>query len=547
MQEWRFAMKKIYTVALITILITLGIQSAGCRKETGASGGGAYPTGTVSYPIETDVTLTYWVRMSDKVSPNFTSNADTPMGKGIVERTGINVGWIHPPSLAVAADEQFNLMVAAGDLPDIVERNLWRLYPGGPEKAIQDGVILRLNDIFAKYCPNLTSYLQAHPEIDKMIKTDSGSYYCFPFIRDDPGLLIYQGLLIRQDWLDELGLATPETIDEWHTVLTAFREKKGSPAPFTFEYTNTTYHETHAFSLAYNAPARFFVADDGRVHYGPVEDGRREYLRTFARWYEEGLIDPDLATLRTQQVSAKMVSGAAGASFGTLGSRMGAWLDAALPGNPNYNLVAAPYPVLKKGDKVKMTAIETPYNGNGATSITTKSKNPELAARLLDWGYSREGQMFYNFGIEGESYVMENGFPAYTGLIMKNPKGWSVDQSIASYARAASDGPLIQDIRYQEQLFAYQVQKDGVKLWTVEGAGKYVLPPISPSPEESQETARIMSEIKTYRDEMEIKFILGTEPLTDAVWDNYIATIRRMGINRALEIQNAALARYNSR
>lgn len=30
-----------------------------------------------------------------------------------------------------------------------------KMYPGGPEKAIKDGVIIPLNDVFDMYCPNL--------------------------------------------------------------------------------------------------------------------------------------------------------------------------------------------------------------------------------------------------------------------------------------------------------------------------------------------------------------------------------------------------------
>jgi putative aldouronate transport system substrate-binding protein len=54
-----------------------------------------------------------------------------------------------------------------------------------------------------------------------------------------------------------------------------------------------------------------------------------------------------------------------------------------------------------------------------------------------------------------------------------------------------------------------------------------------------------MNEINTYQNEMELKFILGTESLSN--WSTYVSTIKRMGIDRAVEIQNAALARYNAR
>ena len=67
-----------------------------------------------------------------------------------------------------------------------------------------------------------------------MIKTDDGHYYVFPFVRGDEALCHTIGPMLREDWLEELGLEVPTTIDEWHTVLTAFKEKKGASAPFTW-------------------------------------------------------------------------------------------------------------------------------------------------------------------------------------------------------------------------------------------------------------------------------------------------------------------------
>lgn len=104
-------------------------------------------------------------------------------------------------------------------------------YPGGPEKAITDKVILPLNDLIDKSAPNLKKLLQQDKELDKMIKTDNGTYYAFPMIRPDNGL-VFRGPMIRKDWLDELNLQVPTTIDEWYTVLKAFKEKKGQQRRF---------------------------------------------------------------------------------------------------------------------------------------------------------------------------------------------------------------------------------------------------------------------------------------------------------------------------
>ncbi|MDR0450126.1 MAG: extracellular solute-binding protein [Treponema sp.] len=526
------------------LILPLLILAAGCGGKSGGSPAGSSDTGgPITYPVKTNVTISWWQDLNNNVSPNFTNLGDSPFGKGLQERTGIKIKFQHPPS--GGANEQFNLLVADGNLPDIIERNWLNEYPGGPEKAINDGVIIKLNDVIEKYAPNLNAYLKSHPEIDKMVKTDNGSYYCFPFIRGDPGLLVSRGLIIRQDWLDELGLPVPETIEEWHTVLTAFKNKKGSRAPFTFEYTTSGLNDVLGFALAYDAPRIFFVGEDGKIRFGAVENSRRDYLAAMAQWYKEGLIDPDLASLQLQQVSAKMTGGQSGAAMGWLGSRLGVWVNAAIATNPDYKLTAAPFPVLRKGDKPRMSSTELPYALNGSAAISGSCKNVEIAARLLDWAYSPEGHMFYNFGIEGESYNMTDGYPVYTDVILKNPKGWPVAQGLAAYVRSVYNGPFVQDIRYVEQYMILPAQKEGYKTWAIEGALKYVLPTITPTPEESREFARIMNEINTYRDEMELKFILGTESLSG--WDNYVNTIRRMGLDRAQAIQEAAMIRYNAR
>jgi putative aldouronate transport system substrate-binding protein len=88
-------------------------------------------------------------------------------------------------------------------------------------------------------------------------------------------------------------------------------------------------------------------------------------------------------------------------------------------------------------------------------------------------------------------------------------------------------------------------QKAALVNWAIDEPFKHKLPSITPTPDESQESARIMAEVNTYADEMLVKFILGTEPLSN--FDAYVNTIKRMGIDRAIEIQNAALTRYNAR
>lgn len=394
------------------------------------------------------------------------------------------------------------------------------------------------------YCPNLKAYLEANPDVDRMIKTDDGAYYCFPFIRGGEKLKTSTGLMVRGDWLEELGMEVPKTMDEWYEVLTAFKEKKGAAAPFTYQYSSLGLTDNNPFAYAYGAPRSFYIGDDGKVHYGAIEDGYREYLKTMNKWMSEGLLDVDLATLTGDQVAAKVTNGTAGASFGWCGSNLGTWTSAGKATTESFSLVPAPYPTLESGAKPEFGQKDNAYVNMGGAVITTSCKDVELAARLLDYAYSEEGHMLFNFGIEGVSYTMENGKPVYTDLLLKNPD-LSITHAMAGYIRANYNGPFVQDEAYASQYYTLDAQKEAIVLWSDTNAGSHILPPVTPTVDESKEQAQIMNEINTYRDEMTMKFILGNKSFDE--WDDYVKTIEGMNIDRVLEIQNAALERYEAR
>lgn len=510
-------------------------------SQSGAAAGEGTESTEFSYPVAEGGTLSYWMELNPNVAANYTSLSDTEFGKKLQENTGITVEFQHPAVGQVA--EQFNLLLSKSTLPDIIEYS-WLTYAGGPQKAIEDGVIIPLNDVIDNYCPNLKAYLEANPDVDRMIKTDEGAYYCFPFIRGGEQLKTSTGLMVRGDWLEELGMEVPKTMDEWYDVLTAFKEKKGAEAPFTYQYSSLGLTDNNPFAYAYGAPRNFYIGDDGKVHYGAIEDGYREYLKTMNKWMSEGLLDVDLATLTGDQVAAKVTNGTAGASFGWCGSNLGTWTNAGKATMESFSLVPAPYPTLESGAKPEFGQKDNAYVNMGGAVITTSCKDVELAARLLDYAYSEEGHMLFNFGIEGVSYTMENGEPVYTDLLLKNPD-LSITHAMAGYIRANYNGPFVQDEAYASQYYTLDAQKEAIALWSDTNAGSHILPPVTPTVDESKEQAQIMNEINTYRDEMTMKFILGNKSFDE--WDDYVKTIEGMNIDRVLEIQNAALERYEAR
>lgn len=129
------------------------------------------------------VKFTYWSVPSEYVTATTATLGETELYKELENRTGVEIEFLHPP---MGQDkEQFNLMIASDELPDLIEYT-WFDYPGGLEKALQDGVIIELNELIDSHAPNLKKLLESDEEIDKVVKTDSGKYYMFPFIRGEP-------------------------------------------------------------------------------------------------------------------------------------------------------------------------------------------------------------------------------------------------------------------------------------------------------------------------------------------------------------------------
>lgn len=495
------------------------------------------------------ITLKYWKDLpADKVAPVFKNMGDTQLYKTLEERTGIKITFLHPP--AGQANDQFNLMIASRDLPDIIERNFGDSgiggYPGGAEKAIQDGVIIKLNDLIAKNAPNFKKFLDSNKEADKQAKTDSGSYYTFPFIRGDENIKVFFGPQIRKDWLDELGIQTPETMDEWYSMLKTIKEKKKIDYPLSFRQNPkggaNDIGNGAPFIGAFGVPIEWYV-EDGKVKYGAVENGYKEFLATFAKWYSEKLIDPDFPIQDDKTWRAKIAANKTAAFVGYSGGTMGYFYDLLLKDNPTFKLVGANYPSLKKGEKAKFGQRDFTV-AYASASITTANKYPVESAMWLDYAYGPEGHMLFNFGIEGVSYKMENGYPKYTDVVTKNPEGKSMSLAMSDFMRSHYDGPFIQDKRYFEQFMKYPDQVKAVETWAKAGSSNN-LPKITATPQESEKLAAIMTEVKVYVDEMFVKFIMGQESLDK--FDQYVDRVKKMGLDEAVKIQQAALERYNKR
>lgn len=479
--------------------------------------------------------LTYWLGLDSNVSQTSGNLGDTPFAKKLMENTGCEIEFIHP---AVGQEsEKFNLLFAKNKLPDIIQYAWTISYQGGPEKALEDGIIQEYD--LEKDAPNLAAYIKAHPELEKDIKTDSGKYYGFPFIRGDASLLTSAGPILRKDWLDDLGLEVPETIDEWTQVLHAFKEQKGATVPLSM---NTGGIGWGTFIGAYGTYDGLYL-QDGKVVYGPGEDSYKDFLVQMNEWYKEGLLDPNYVNLDSATVQSNILNGMSGATFGSCGSGIGKWMAAAT--DDKFNLVGAKYPVLNKGDQPQFGSYEFPVTGQACAVITRDCKDKEKALKLLDYAYSQEGHMLYNFGIEGESYTMTDGYPKYTEAITNNPEGLSMTVSLARYALSCGKGPFVQDKRYMEQYASLPQQQEALTNWMDTNMKEHRIPNVTLSIEKQSELATVIENINTYKAEMQAKFIMGETPISE--FEAYQKQLKERGVDKYVQYYQEAVDAYTNR
>lgn len=537
---------------LLAAVMVVGL-AAGCSGGNGAVGENRDSDGNNSDSVSAGESLypdsiTYWVELDGDSAISMISFSENAAYKKLEEMTGTKVEFKHPTGVGNQIQEQFNLMVASRNLPDVIQTN-WLTVPRGPQNAIDEGTIIRLNDLIDEYAPNFKKFLEAHPEVETMIKTDNGDIYAFPFLRLDDRIKVYYGPVVRQDWLDKLGLEQPTTIAEWENVLAAFRDRdpngngEKDEIPFLLEISAVRNELLNSLIGAWGILAKFYQKD-GKVYYGEIQPEFEQFVRTMKRWYDEGLIDPDFAAVDGKLKDAKTSGNQLGLLYGYSSGTIGKFTDLMKDTVPGFKMAALPHPTLEKGETPIAGMISPTYPGEHSAAITTAAKEPEKIVRWLDLAYSEEGHMLFNFGIEGESYTIVDGKPKYTDLITNNPDKLTFKQAQARYMRSHYGGPFVQDVEAFLQQMKYPEQLESLEIWS-QAKNELQLPLMTLTAEESSALASIMNDVNTYSEEMIVKFIMGVEPIEQ--FPEYVENLKRFGIEEAIAIQQAALNRYMNR
>ena len=538
--------KRMLALLLAGLMCFALFTACGKKNEGAADNGGGEEASSenvaeITFPLEEKVEYSAWrtAATSDPKLGIVTYN-DIEAVQAWEEKSNVHVEWQIPPS--GQEQENFNLMITSGEYPDMIW-DIGQYYVGGLDKAISDGVIVPLNKYMENHLKDYNALISSNDTVYKDCKTDEGNFAAVYFI-NTPDQGPWMGMAMRKDWLDELGLDVPVTYDDWHNVLTAFKEQKGATAPL---WINASAGDPfNIFTAGYGtavlgSSGAGFLNVDKKVQFGPIEEGYKEYITMLHDWYAEGLIDPDFYT-RTDWLCPDTLYGQ---------NITGAWADiytliglrGAMSGNPDMDLVAVPAPVKNAGDKVH-TAQYNFTRGTGTVAISTQCKDADTLAAYLNLGSKQEWAYLAYYGVEGDTYEMVDGKPVYTDKILNNPDGLAPTDAMTKFC-FRSAGMYIWDRELQT---ADQKALDAINdVWpsNIDYDNIYMMPNITMTSDEANRYATIMGDVNTYVGEMTTAFILGSEPLEN--WDSYVESVKGMGIEEAISLQQAALDRFYER
>lgn len=458
-----------------------------------------------------------------------------------MEHTGVNIEWVFPTAGTDGA-QAFNVMLASDTLPDIIYWGLMK----DVERLMEEGVVRDLTDYMAEYSPAYYEFLKSNEIYDKYMKTDSGKYYGYGFFREDGGWNdTYLGPVIRQDWLDELGLDTPKTISDWDEVIRAFNEKYDAVLSFAWSRFKTT-GISGAFGAYGAIDFQMYIDENNKVQLAQAQEEWKNYMAKLNEWWEAGLLDQDVMTIDDRAAQTKALNGVMGISITSMG-QLTNWRTDAEQAGTGANWIGLQYP---KGDDGTLSMVfGGPGIGDSASVITTScpAEKLEIAMRLLDYAYTDEGFLYWNFGTKGVSWDYdENGEPAYTELVTQDPDG--LNNAISKYSGSVWSGSCIQATK----LLYLKNTEEAVKandLWYYENkdvAENWKFPTgVTFTTDESNELDELVSAISTYVSEMAVKYITGEESLDN--FDDFLEQLDAMGLQRVLEIYQEAYDRFLAR
>lgn len=291
----------------------------------------------------------------------------------------LNTEYIYDFSVDDASyNTKVAMSIASGDMPDVMNVSYTQLV-----QLVNAGAVEDMTEVYAKYSSDsLKGCFASSNGISESLATFDGKLMAIPDIQ--PGMDSVPLVYIRGDWMEELGLKAPESLEDIVVIAKAFMERNpggnvtdgiavGLPSDKKLVQKNGgTWHMNGLFTLFDAYPKMWLKQEDGTAAYGSVTQEAKTALTEIRKLVEDGIINPSFAVRDSEQCVEMINNGQAGIFFG-------AWWSNQFPVVSMLESAA---------DSVKWNSYLAPLNSEG--KLNTFMKSPTTTYVVVKKGCSEE-------------------------------------------------------------------------------------------------------------------------------------------------------------
>ncbi|MCY9659711.1 extracellular solute-binding protein [Paenibacillus chondroitinus] len=410
---------KVWSYSAFAVILAGSVTLAGCSKAVDPVAATSSPTGITgsAVPISDAPYELKWLKGQD-ISKPYDPSKDLIMHT--IEKK-LNIKIIPEMVDVQQYKTKLNLKMSSGDIPDVVRID----FADDFQKYAQQGAFYDLTNLInEKDTPNILK--EVPKEVFEQAKVN-GKIYGIPY-QGGPGAGYRWNLVLRKDYLESAGTQVPKTLDEYYDLLKKIKAAKPDVIPlggYTAQigqqkYANNSFD--HIFG-AFGVTPGYFTEKNGTFSNYDIDPKMKDALLYLQKMYAEGLIDKEFATIKEEQLRAKLFSG-------KLFSWMGWW------STPNDYDTQVETNELKKSGKLAtdgklpdqsfqplkyLTLTDSIVGSDGKAvapagapfgqmhAISAKTKDPKKVLSIIENSLSLENQMLTVWGIEGEDYKIDNG------------------------------------------------------------------------------------------------------------------------------------------
>ncbi|GHU01498.1 sugar ABC transporter permease [Spirochaetia bacterium] len=369
-------------------------------------------------------------------------------------------------------------------------------------------------------------------------------------------------IMIRKDWLDKLGLKVPTTLDEFFNTVKAFRDRDANGNGIRDEVVSVGAGMSIGIPQWFGLGHELVAAVDGKAQSPWYQPGMREYLQFMNRLYKEGLLLISSGETGDWEANRVGVMEFYGRESYYLEPMVGVPAGAAKP-------LLVPV-VIQANPNIKAQVVDDDigtslYLNSYMITIPAGNKNIANTMKFLDYATTEDYWLLVNYGIEGYSFsrTADNTYTIFRGTEGVDPLMspseiqflWRAWQAILPTATTAvqSGWRVPRDLGYEP--IAKSLNDQGVDgesrraFFNDYWAKKWPLIPVQgsvltfPTKAEIQREAAIMTDLNTYSTELATAIIMGEKGVDNASWNTYLADLKRLGLDEAVNIFQAKMNR----